>query len=603
MHICLTYALFALTASSSTVSQTSWAGSGGVPGPVACWGTDYWTDTLLTVGDSSIMLTTCYEPLRHILSSDEVDCLTAADFDGDGDLDLAAADIDSGLEWWENLQGTGLQWEQHPIGSEAGFCWIDAADIDDDGDIDLAASHTGLELSGFFWLENMGSGGSWTVHSVADGFSDPFRVLAEDMDNDGDIDLVGTCLDEDRIPLFLNEGAGGSWITEWIDQDNGGWYLCTGDIDSDGWMDLVVALDNEIRWYANSTGSWNGNIVASGGEWDLQSIATGDINGNGEPDIICAGSSRRVMWYDNSGGSGTAWTGNFMPYCQPTGAISAVCGDIDGDGNPDVAAGFGPGGTVEYWSNVNGNGMVWTHHLMDGEVLPASLLLADLDGDGFEDPAACCSEGLMWWDAVWEPLEGELVSSILQIWTNPSWEMMQWSCEAALGSRIAFQIRSSDDPGDMGTWSDTIFTAGDISPILDDGDRYLQYKVIMQRIDETTIPSLDSVEFTFSQIHAYQGEGYHLFGVRPNPVIFNEYFLSSLVMFHSPLPGSLQFEVYDSAGRLLERKEFDDWVVEGMNGLLLSDDPGSIGYSTGVYYYRISSGEWEDFGKFLLVPE
>lgn len=45
---------------------------------------------------------------------------------------------------------------------------------------------------------------------------------------------------------------------------------------------------------------------------------------------------------------------------------------------------------------------------------------------------------------------------------------------------VAFQVRSSSDAGDMGSWSDTLFAPGTgLTGILADSTQHLQYRVIL----------------------------------------------------------------------------------------------------------------------------
>ncbi|MCP4580945.1 MAG: hypothetical protein GY839_04965, partial [candidate division Zixibacteria bacterium] len=73
----------------------------------------------------------------------------ACDFEGDEDLDVVAAGIDSGLALWLNEGGYPVQWSRQTIEDDFyGAITIYAIDIDDDGDTDIL-------------------GGAWYSHEVA----------------------------------------------------------------------------------------------------------------------------------------------------------------------------------------------------------------------------------------------------------------------------------------------------------------------------------------------------------------------------------------------------------------------------------------------------
>jgi hypothetical protein len=80
-----------------------------------------------------------------------------ADFDLDGDFDVAGAQRNgaSDVSWWENLDGSGAQWLEHPLGS--GYTnsnGLDAADINEDGVPDLVISST----SAIYWIDLYSTG-------------------------------------------------------------------------------------------------------------------------------------------------------------------------------------------------------------------------------------------------------------------------------------------------------------------------------------------------------------------------------------------------------------------------------------------------------------
>lgn len=78
----------------------------------------------------------------------------AADLDGDGDLDvLSASEWDSKVSWYENVDGSGSFGAQHVIAPDLnGPITVCAADFDGDGDIDVATAS--LHANEIWWFEN-----------------------------------------------------------------------------------------------------------------------------------------------------------------------------------------------------------------------------------------------------------------------------------------------------------------------------------------------------------------------------------------------------------------------------------------------------------------
>jgi hypothetical protein len=116
-----------------------------------------------------------------------------ADVDGDGDLDLVASAYGAGyVAWYENADGMGTMWTAHTIDDavEAARA-VDAADMDGDGDIDVVGA--AFAADEILWWENVdGAGTSWSEHPIKSDFNGPSSVQATDMDGDGDLDVLAT---------------------------------------------------------------------------------------------------------------------------------------------------------------------------------------------------------------------------------------------------------------------------------------------------------------------------------------------------------------------------------------------------------------------------
>ena len=130
--------------------------------------------------------------------------LPLSDIDGDGDIDVlgasAASSVDDDISWWENLDGSGTSWTKHIVD---GDFWntrsVYAEDIDRDGDMDiLGASYNECDIA---WWENLN--GSCTVydkHLIIDGdFPGATSVYMEDINGDGIKDVIGASLTWDLI--------------------------------------------------------------------------------------------------------------------------------------------------------------------------------------------------------------------------------------------------------------------------------------------------------------------------------------------------------------------------------------------------------------------
>lgn len=138
--------------------------------------------------------------------------------DSDGDLDGAgSATWDHDIFWWENTAGNGTVWATHAV--EFAFdqaANIYAADMDQDGDMDvLGAANFDSDIS--WWENTAGNATLWTERSVDLNFDRANSVYAVDMEGDGHLDILGAATTSGeiawwKIPLeMLPPGQNTAW--------------------------------------------------------------------------------------------------------------------------------------------------------------------------------------------------------------------------------------------------------------------------------------------------------------------------------------------------------------------------------------------------------
>ena len=322
------------------------------------------------------------------------------DYDGDGDLDLAAG---NGFGWvpnrlYRNDGGTlttSAVWSPLKPDSTYSTAW---GDYDGDGDLDLAVGNGGYynaEPSRLY----RNDGGILTVSPVwSSAESDnTLSVAWGDYDNDGDLDLaVGNYGQGNR--LYRNDGIAPdgtpSFDLAWSsDEADYTWCVAWGDYDGDGDLDLAVGSTavggGSIRLYRNAGGVLTASAVWSSVEnVYTASVVWGDYDGDGDLDLAAGNSWGRNHLYRNDGIApddtpifNVAWSS-----VESDQTLSAAWGDYDGDGNLDLVVGNynQPNRLYRNDDGVLTASAVW----VSVESGNASVAWGDYDGDGDLDLAA-----------------------------------------------------------------------------------------------------------------------------------------------------------------------------------------------------------------------
>jgi hypothetical protein len=522
------------------------------------------------------------------------------DIDGDGDMDMLGAAYDGDdITWWENSDTSpGIYWTEHIINENFdGAESVYSEDIDGDGDMDiLGAAYEGNNIT---WWENIdGSGTSWAEHTVDDGFYGAGSIYSEDIDGDGDMDILGAALFSNDITWWENiDGSGTSWIEHIVDGEfEGAYSIYSEDIDSDGDMDILGAAfyDNDITWWENIDGSgtsWAEHTV-DGNFLTATSVYSEDIDGDGDMDILgTAFDDNDITWWENIDGSGTYWTehtvdGGF------DGAWFVYSEDIDDDGDMDMLGAAKKGNDITWWENIDGSGTSWTKHNVDGDFDGAvSVYSEDIDGDGDMDMlgAASNADDITWWELTGYSPEGSLESSILDTQCSPQWASIDWNSSEPAGTDLYFRYKTSDDPGNMGAWSDPIYEPCFLSGLL---DRYFQYKVLMETDDPDFTPVLHDLTLNWDPLGVGddpQVTEYMLFGAEPNPASG-----SVNIGFAVPELSPVELSIYDLSGRLVGEIHGDEYSP-GVHQVQLDE------LAPGIYFCRMISGNFTATQRFVVI--
>ena len=545
-----------------SADQTDWAGGSVEPGPVLEWTDSFSSSDAIefteTPGSVFLSLGNLTDAAVEIDNSNLYSIgAYPGDVDMDGDIDiLAASAIDNQVLWWENLDGQGTSWQAHPIASDLAGAWgAVCADIDNDGDQDVFGS--AKEDDVVLWWENTdGTATSWTEHMIDSSFDGAKAITAVDMDEDGNIDIAASAKTDNMVVWYRNNGSGSSWTKNVIVSDYlGANSVYAFDFDEDGDWDILSAAksDKAVRWFENTNGigtSWTEHSVGE----DFNSARTAeacDIDGDGDVDVLGTGgiskSSGVVCWWENTDGSGTSWTQHVINGEFP-GPYTVLHCDMDQDGDQDAVSGSLTENAIYWWENKEA-GAVWEEHVLCNYFAPRTVSAADIDGDGTIEifAGSLYSFNITWWKTYGHQPQGSLVSSILDTGEDAEWVDLEWAGDIPSGTSLGISMRSSWDSEELGEWSDTVFTSPyDLSSLINDNDRFVQYSIVMQTESPETTPSLENLEISWNPLSiGSAGESETLLRVEGGNPLGN----SPLVICTLPETGTATLTIYDLSGR------------------------------------------------------
>ncbi|MBN9523636.1 PQQ-dependent sugar dehydrogenase [bacterium] len=233
-------------------------------------------------------------------------------------------------------------------------------------------------------LVQAGNGSAIQSVNAFGTFSGGVRVASADVTGDGVPDLIAGAGPGGGPDVRVFDGATGQQVRQFFAFEasfTGGVYVAAGDVNGDGFADIVVSPDQgggprvkvvsgkDTTVLADFLGIEDANF--RGGA----RVAVGDVGGDGTPDVVVAagtGGGPRVAVFDGAtvrpGAAPARLFNDFFAFESTLrDGTFVAAGDVNGDGRGDIVVGAGPGGAPRVVA-------------FDGTALPGTVQLASFFG-------------------------------------------------------------------------------------------------------------------------------------------------------------------------------------------------------------------------------
>lgn len=296
-----------------------------------------------------------------------------------------------------------------------GFAANTCADLDNDGKPELIFTTTnGTNARHIYIYRNQSTLGSINIVELSSlalrlpndptGNRIPRRVKVADMDGDGKNDLVVGNRSDATLHIYRNTSTGNgnfSFAPEVEIESDGelSGVLELADFDGDGQKDIVSMpfRENNTRIHILKNNSIEGKFsfepapsLTNGGQ--TNSVAVGDLDNDGLLDIIVASRDTETITTFRNSSAGTdisfdAGENILFTVADPS-PFGVTLGDLDGDGDLDIASAFATGNIYVISNNSTDGDVAFSSEIEVSTVHSTqNVVVGDLNGDAKPDVA------------------------------------------------------------------------------------------------------------------------------------------------------------------------------------------------------------------------
>ena len=431
----------------------------------------------------------------------------------------------------------------------------------------------------------------------ADNYYGLFTV--GDVDEDGYPDLISTQNYTNKIVVLKNNGDGTFASAVSFNSNNRPRGITTGDVNSDGFSDIVVVndvdgTDSVTVLFNNGSGAFTASDEYSlGGDKTPVGVTVADLNNDGELDIATANAVGDISVLLNNGNGIYA---SAVIYSTVYGRIYIKTTDLNGDGYLDLIS---SGGNVYRQLLNNGNGTFGT--AVGGNIATASgnLDAGDLNGDGAIDVAY--TDGGSWYAKLMMntpttvPVEMATFSAVAaENKINLSWSTVTET------NNTGWEIESRQLTMDKGQQKNTEFKKVGFVAGKGTTTEKQNYSFTVSGLQS----SISKAEFRLKQIDADGKFEYSkVLSVELKPEVFslsqnypNPFNPATVINYSLPIASHVELSVYNMLGQKImtlvngdKEAGYHAFSFDGKN------------LASGSYFYILNTGNFHSVKKFMLM--
>lgn len=268
---------------------------------------------------------------------------------------------------------------------------VSVADFDKDGDLDIADANESPTHHRFYSVGENDGHGTYTFNDTEiTGAAASIGLFALDVTADGNSDLLSVEGDLGRIAVFKNDGTGAfsAPIYSTVSAQHDIFYdVFLADANGDADPDLYTVVNHDFALMIND-GSGSYSVLGSASRPNgaqVFGVKLMDVEGDGDLEVVANGGS--TIYFatpPTAAAPSTTWYGFNKALPEGDVATAIDVGDLNNDGLTDIVTANAATDSYTIMMNTFLDFDVASHALADGSA-PTDVRIADIDDDGDVD--------------------------------------------------------------------------------------------------------------------------------------------------------------------------------------------------------------------------